>query len=73
MFCRRTKTPPKTWSVSSNQQCDPLLHCSNQGMLVGFARKTNHRESGLSRLSHGSVRRKNLISQQLSCWEMPLI
>ena len=41
MFCRRTKTPPKTWSVSGNQQCDPLLHCSNEGMLIGFARKTN--------------------------------
>jgi hypothetical protein len=67
MFCRRTKAPPKAGSISNNQKCDPLLHCSNKGMLVAFARKTNHRGSGLSRLSNGSVGRKIGQSEQLSC------
>lgn len=65
LVCGRTKKSPQTRCVCNIQTRNPLLHCSNMGMLVGFARKANHPESGLSRLSNGSVGHENSRSEQL--------
>lgn len=73
MVCRRVKAPPKMWSVSDNQMCNPLLHCSNQGMLGAFARKTNLLTCSLSRLCHASFHRENERSSALCCGQGLLI